>query len=155
MDADEAEMDNPSHPLLDSSRVSVQPVEEPAFAVRDNPAGSILATAVVAIGPFLFGYSMGFTSPAAVLDDIQGTFALSQTERSLFSAIVNVGAMVGALLSSPLAQMLGRRSTIQLACMPFISGYLAIAFTPSVAGLFFGRVLTGAWVAIGRCRASL
>ncbi len=52
-------------------------------------------------------YALGFTSPIG--DELQDDLNLTDSQYSLFSAIVNIGAMFGALIAGFLADKLGRR----------------------------------------------
>ena len=55
--------------------------------------------------------------------------------------------MGGALASARLTDVLGRRNTIWIGCMPFVAGFALISFAVDIAMLFVGRVLIG--IAVG------
>lgn len=72
---------------------------------------------------------------------------LLKAENALFGSLVNVGAMVGALLGGTLVESLGRLRTVTVACVPYALGYFAIYFCP--AGSYIVAVLLGARVVLG------
>lgn len=72
---------------------------------------------------------------------------LRKEENALFGSLVNVGAMVGALLGGTLVDSLGRLRTVTVACVPYALGYFAIYFCP--AGSYIAAVLLGARVVLG------
>ena len=118
---------------------------------------AVAAACIAGIGPFIFGYTLGFTSPAqlpmevgasgpfgAVLEshlDADGAVASSQA--ALFGSIVNVGAMLGALVAGPLADSIGRRLTIAAAALPWILAWSAIAFGRTFAEVLADRRTEG------------
>eukprot|EP00698_Gefionella_okellyi_P013820 TRINITY_DN3810_c0_g1_i1.p1 TRINITY_DN3810_c0_g1~~TRINITY_DN3810_c0_g1_i1.p1 ORF type:complete len:998 (+),score=202.79 TRINITY_DN3810_c0_g1_i1:77-3070(+) len=103
----------------------------------DRPVVTFCFVLVASVAPLLFGFSMGYTSP--ILRQIPFLGELG----SLFSAILNVGAMFGAIISGRLADVVGRRNTLAIAMVPFIVGYFVLSFSVNLAMLFAGRVLTG------------
>ena len=127
-------------------------------------ARAVLVTAIAGLGPLLFGYSLGFTSPAQLPMEVglgvSGSWAHEAVFRAeaeaggvvsaqapLFGAAVNIGAMVGALLAGPLADRAGRRLAIAASAVPWLVGWAAIGLSSSFGGVLVGRVLTG--VAVG------
>lgn len=67
----------------------------------------IFSTSVSVLGSYVFGIAVGFSSPAqsAIMHDL----GLSLAEYSLFSSILTVGAMFGAILSGKIADTFGRK----------------------------------------------
>eukprot|EP00850_Spirogloea_muscicola_P019917 SM000202S05888 [mRNA] locus=s202:135805:139689:+ [translate_table: standard] len=113
--------------------------------VEKTSIGSVaflmLVSLTIALGPFSFGYSLGYTSPA--LPEMTDDLGLSTGQASLFAALVTAGAMLGALASGSLADRLGRKFCLAAAAVPNIGGWLMIAFTKHVPPLYVGRVLVG------------
>eukprot|EP00850_Spirogloea_muscicola_P004956 SM000022S07170 [mRNA] locus=s22:315139:319089:+ [translate_table: standard] len=101
----------------------------------------MLVSLTIALGPFSFGYSLGYTSPA--LPEMTDDLGLSNGQASLFAALVTAGAMLGALASGNLADRLGRKFCLAAAAVPNIGGWLMIAFAKHVPPLYIGRVLVG------------
>ncbi|KAL1535059.1 sugar transporter ERD6-like 5 isoform X1 [Salvia divinorum] len=101
----------------------------------------VLSTVVAVAGSYVFGSAVGFSSPAqpGIVDDL----GLTVAEYSLFGSILTIGAMVGALVSGKIADLLGRKGAMGLAELFTVVGWLAIAFSKNAWWLDIGRVLTG------------
>ena len=105
------------------------------------------AAAITATGGLLFGYDTGVISGALLF--IRQEFApLSPFMEGVIVSFLLVGAVVGALSGGPLSDRFGRRPTTLLAAVIFIAGALAVALTPNVAFLVFGRFVLGLGVGI-------
>ena len=122
---------------------------------------------IVELLPFMFGYSIGFTSPTFVGDCAGGANAqamncellLSSEQSSLFGSVINMGALIGALTGSFVIDPLGRKAGMLTSSALFAVSWACIAAAPvPKAGateasaallvlLFVGRALSG--VAIG------
>jgi MFS family permease len=110
---------------------------------RPAHAGAVLrAVAIVSLLPFVFGYSLGFTSPA--LAGLTHELGLGPTARAAFSAVVNVGAMGMAAGAGQLTDQWGRRTVIAAMAAIGLLGWLLVGSATNVRALFAGRVLTGA-----------
>lgn len=66
-----------------------------------------------------------------------------------FGAITNP---IGSILSGVLAEILGRKRSIQISSLPFVAGWLCIAFAEDITWLYTGRLITG--IAAGMATAS-
>lgn len=119
---------------------------------------------VAAVGPTNFGYALGFTSPAIYPMEVsasQHVFnsetadagGVKSTDASNFGSLLNVGCMIGALLSAPCSDILGRKWTITLAAIPWGLAWVWIADRSSVAELIVARILSG--VATGIASAAV
>eukprot|EP00898_Chlorokybus_atmophyticus_P006555 jgi/Chlat1/6900/Chrsp52S06583 len=106
----------------------------------------LLATLIVALGPLSFGYTVGYTSPA--LQELRSTLNLKLREASLFGALVNIGAVIGASIGGHIADGLGRKAALTAAGMPFVVGWLMISLAAHKGLLFIGRLLTGFGVGV-------
>ncbi|KAG6406269.1 hypothetical protein SASPL_133869 [Salvia splendens] len=106
----------------------------------------VLSTVVAVAGSYVFGSAVGFSSPAqpGIVDDL----GLTVAEYSLFGSILTIGAMVGALVSGKIADLLGRKGAMGLAELFTAVGWLAIAFSKNAWWLDIGRVLTGFGIGI-------
>eukprot|EP00271_Cylindrocystis_brebissonii_P011576 TRINITY_DN29446_c0_g1_i1.p1 TRINITY_DN29446_c0_g1~~TRINITY_DN29446_c0_g1_i1.p1 ORF type:complete len:506 (+),score=113.86 TRINITY_DN29446_c0_g1_i1:311-1828(+) len=110
--------------------------------VQDNPTAFLyFCTLVAAMGPFAFGYALGYTSPT--LDAMSDDLKLSTTGQSIFSSIISVGAMIGAMVGGRVADMFGRRAAFAMAAVPFSIGWGMIAFSHDPVVLCTGRILSG------------
>jgi len=130
---------------------------------------AVLMAFVAALGPLVFGYTLGFSSPSSLPMMVappgtwtfQAVFSnpsvdwnsdhtsgsVSSAENSLFGSIVNVGAMIGALIAAPLADSAGRKLAIATSAVPFIAAWLLIGLTDVFAAILVGRLLSG--IAVG------
>ncbi|XP_042010056.1 sugar transporter ERD6-like 5 isoform X1 [Salvia splendens] len=101
----------------------------------------VLSTFVAVSGSYVFGCAVGFSSPAqsGILRDL----ALSLPQYSLFGSISTIGAMLGAVLSGKIADLLGRKGAMWFAELFNLVGWLAIAFSKNVWWLDIGRLSTG------------
>lgn len=50
---------------------------------------------------------------------------------------------IGSVLSGILAEYLGRKMAIQVSTIPFLLGFVCIATSTSVWGLYIGRLISG------------
>ncbi|KAH6784881.1 Major facilitator superfamily protein [Perilla frutescens var. hirtella] len=101
----------------------------------------VLTTFVAVSGSYVFGSAVGFSSPAqsGILNDLGLTLA----EYSLFGSISTIGAMVGAVLSGKIADLLGRKGAMWFAELFNVVGWLAIALSKNAWWLYIGRLSTG------------
>ncbi|KAG0599868.1 hypothetical protein M758_12G184100 [Ceratodon purpureus] len=110
-------------------------------AVLPNSAYAVFSTLVVALGPLSLGFALGYTSPtqAAIIEDLNFTIA----QFSTFGSILNVGCMIGAIISGRLADYLGRRRALLLAVIPLLAGWSLIVIGKSAIPLILARTLIG------------
>ncbi|KAK3041422.1 hypothetical protein RJ639_000399, partial [Escallonia herrerae] len=85
-----------------------------------------LSTLAAICGSFAFGSCAGFSSPTktAIRQDLN----LSLAEYSLFGSILTFGAMVGAITSGPIADLIGRKGAMRMSSGFCAAGWLAIYF---------------------------
>ncbi|XP_034575047.1 sugar transporter ERD6-like 16 isoform X2 [Setaria viridis] len=101
----------------------------------------LFATAVVVCGSFEFGTCVGYSAPAQV--GIVSDIGLSNSEYGVFASVLTIGAMLGALTSGRLADILGRKMTMRFAAVVGIFGWLTVYFAKDAMMLYAGRVLLG------------
>lgn len=127
---------------------------------QQNVRVAIILSILACFPPFMFGWAMGFTSPALpammgqnsnqVFTDITcEDDTTASTKAALFSSMISVGAMAGALSAGKLADTLGRPRTLALAALPMIGGYVWLAFTRNPIEAILTRVVIGVGVGIG------
>ncbi|EOS9587700.1 sugar porter family MFS transporter [Staphylococcus pseudintermedius] len=94
-----------------------------------------------ALGGLLYGYDMGVISGALLYlkDDIP----LNAYTEGLVVSSMLVGAIVGAGLSGPLSEKLGRRRLVFMISIVFIIGALILALALTMEILVLGRVIIG------------
>uniref|UniRef100_A0A7N0TWA6 Major facilitator superfamily (MFS) profile domain-containing protein n=1 Tax=Kalanchoe fedtschenkoi TaxID=63787 RepID=A0A7N0TWA6_KALFE len=69
--------------------------------------------------------------------------ALLPFQFSLFGSIATCGAMVGALTSGSMADLIGRKGTMAISSCTSVAGWITIYFSKGVMALDVGRLLTG------------
>ena len=94
-----------------------------------------------ALGGILFGYDLGVIS--GVLPFITKTWQLSAWDKGVITAILSVGAIVGAVFSRRTNEALGRRRTIMVAAVIVIIGTIAATFSPTFTLLVISRFVIG------------
>ncbi|MFF0628579.1 sugar porter family MFS transporter [Streptomyces sp. NPDC004296] len=103
---------------------------------------SLVTIAVVsALGGLLFGYDTGIISGA--LPTIADDFGLADAGKELVTSAILVGAILGACLSSRIAERLGRRQAVIWAAAIFSTGAVLAAIAPEVWTLGIARLILG------------
>lgn len=117
-----------------------------------------LAVLCSLVSPFLFGYTIGYTSPSQNTmegDDKSGVLppsglvVLTSSQFSLYASLLNVGAAAGALSGSFLSDRFGRKKTLVLTAIPHIIGWLGSAFASNPYLLIVLRIFIGWGVGVG------
>jgi sugar porter (SP) family MFS transporter len=102
----------------------------------------VWTSAIAALGGLLFGYDTGVVSGALLfLQDTFGT--LSAFQKELVTALLLVGAAVGAFCAGRVADRIGRRPTILITAAIFIIGVLGAALAPVFPMLVAMRFVIG------------
>ncbi|EXC34643.1 Sugar transporter ERD6-like 7 [Morus notabilis] len=126
-------------------------VREPLFAVedgspaheysKDNPWMVYLSTFVAVCGSYEFGTCAGYSSPtqSAIREDLN----LSLADYSLFGSILTFGAMIGAITSGTIADLVGRKGAMRVYTAFCVTGWLSIYFAKDALALDIGRLATG------------
>lgn len=95
------------------------------------------------------GFVLGWTAPAFYsMSANESVPQLTNTAediqaKSWIGSSMTVGALVGALISGPAAQFLGRKNALIFYGIPFTIGWFCLKMADSVALLIVGRVITG------------
>lgn len=129
-----------------------------------NHSRALIAVCLACIAPLLFGYSLGFTSPSLLFMEISATGAIFpatvtatggvvSAEGARFGALVNVGAMVGALAGGPLSDRLGRRPAIGTCAVLWMMAWMLLSMATTPMAAHVPRALTG--VAVGIASATV
>ncbi|KAH8279188.1 hypothetical protein KR026_003382, partial [Drosophila bipectinata] len=111
----------------------------------------VLAALTVSLCSLVLGFTAGYTSPALIsMTDRKITdFEVTPQAASWVGGIMPLAGLAGGIIGGPLIVYLGRKTTIQVIAIPFILGYLLIAFAQNVAMVLGGRFVTGLCVGIG------
>ncbi|KAK8671061.1 hypothetical protein V6N13_037670 [Hibiscus sabdariffa] len=101
----------------------------------------LFSTFVAVCGAFEFGSCVGYSAPtqAAIREDL----GLSLSEFSMFGSILTIGAMIGAVTSGRVADLIGRKGAMRLSAAFCITGWLAVYFSKGALSLDVGRFSTG------------
>ncbi|KAJ9682101.1 hypothetical protein PVL29_018136 [Vitis rotundifolia] len=101
----------------------------------------VLSTLIAVCGSYVFGTAVGYSSPAesGIMDEL----GLSLAEYSLFGSILTIGAMLGAIASGRIADLIGRRGAMGFSEVFCIMGWLAVVFSKDAWWLDFGRLSIG------------
>lgn len=104
-----------------------------------------LATFAAVLGPLSFGFVLGYSSPVIPeLREINDpTLRLDSSQASWFGSVVTLGAAAGGILGGYLVDRVGRKLSLMLCSIPYVSGYVVIISAQNVWMLYFGRILTG------------
>uniref|UniRef100_A0ACD5YD10 Uncharacterized protein n=1 Tax=Avena sativa TaxID=4498 RepID=A0ACD5YD10_AVESA len=134
---------------MSMERVGVE-TKKPLLVAGNHKASSIwvvvASTAIAVCGSFVFGISVGYSSPSQ--EGIMRDLHLSLAEYSVFGSILTIGAMLGAILSGAIADRVGRRSAMAISDVFCILGYLFIVFSKNVLWLYLGRLSIGCGIGL-------
>jgi sugar porter (SP) family MFS transporter len=111
----------------------------------------VLTAAIAGLGGLLFGYDTGVIAGALLF--IKSDFGLGSFAQGLVVAAVPIGAVAGAAVAGPAADRYGRRVTILVAAVVFISGALASAAAQGVELLVIARIVIGAAIGLASAAA--
>lgn len=101
----------------------------------------LLIAIVAATGGLLFGFDTGVISGA--LPFLRQYWNLSDSSIELITTTVLIGAVIGAITSGKLADIIGRKRMIIINAVIFSIGAIGCAFAPSVTILIIMRIIIG------------
>ncbi|WOK95968.1 sugar transporter ERD6-like 5 [Canna indica] len=106
----------------------------------------VVSTAIAVCGSFEFGMSVGYSSPSqsGIMHDLN----LSLPQYSLFGSILTIGAMIGAILSGRVADLIGRIFAMALSDFLCIVGWICIFLAKDMWWLDIGRILIGCGIGL-------
>lgn len=109
-----------------------------------------MCAAFATIGGLLFGYDQGVISVTLVMDQFLGRFPRVSSEASgagfwkgLMTAMLELGALIGALFAGWLADKLSRKHSIVVAVIVFTIGSILQTAAVEYGMLTFGRLIGG------------
>ncbi|KAJ4786382.1 Major facilitator superfamily protein [Rhynchospora pubera] len=124
----------------------MEPLLETRKSSHTVPLVVVTSTAVAVAGSFVFGISVGYSSPAQT--GIMLDLGLSLAEYPLFGSILTIGAMLGAIVSGTITEKVGRRFAMSIADVFCIVGWLSIVFSKNYWYLDVGRFLVGCGIGL-------
>jgi len=126
---------------------------------KETPSRRLfLALLVCCHSPLLFGFSLGFTSPAqaSMEGDAKGDVAappgltvFTPADFTMYAAVLNIGAVVGAFAGSSAMDRFGRKGALMLSAVPHLVAWGATIFISQRLLLQLMRMLTGFAVGMG------
>ncbi|XP_057438835.1 sugar transporter ERD6-like 7 [Lotus japonicus] len=108
---------------------------------KGHPWIVYFTTFVAVCGSYEFGACAGYSSPTQ--DAIRKDLSLSLAEYSLFGSILTFGAMIGAITSGLIADLIGRKGAMRVSSAFCVAGWIAIYFSEGPVPLDIGRLATG------------
>ncbi|TQS43057.1 sugar porter family MFS transporter [Cryptosporangium phraense] len=109
---------------------------------NDRLTGSVIVVALVsAISGLLYGYDTGIISGALL--QIGDDFGIGHVWEQTITASILVGAVIGALTCSRLAERRGRHGTLLLIGIVFVVGAVAASLSPEPITLSLSRLVLG------------
>ncbi|XP_006892603.1 PREDICTED: solute carrier family 2, facilitated glucose transporter member 8 isoform X2 [Elephantulus edwardii] len=122
-----------------------QPLLRPPSGSFPRSRRVFLAAFAAALGPLSFGFALGYSSPAipSLRRDAPAAPRLDDEAASWFGAIVTLGAAAGGVLGGWLVDRAGRKLSLLLCTMPFVTGFAVITAAQDLWMLLGGRLFTG------------
>lgn len=106
--------------------------------------GYALACAFFAsIGGLEFGYDQGVIANVLVMEDFIRRWPITPLQKGILTAVLELGALFGALAAGLLADRYSRRHSIILACVIFTIGSSFQCFAQNLPHIFIGRAIGG------------
>lgn len=96
---------------------------------------------VASVISIIFGYDTGVMSGAMIF--IEEDLKIDDMQIQVLAGILNICALVGALLAGRVSDYLGRRYTILLASIIFLLGSVLMGYGPNYPILLTGRCVAG------------
>ncbi|KAJ7612035.1 general substrate transporter [Mycena polygramma] len=107
---------------------------------------ALLCAIFASIGGLSFGYDQGVIANVLVMQDFLRRWPVTPLQKGALTAVLELGALIGALLSGVLADKYSRRHSIFAACVVFNIGALFQCFAQNLSHLFIGRTVGGVGV---------
>ncbi len=112
---------------------------------KSNKGVVVVIAAIAATGGLLFGFDTGVISGA--IPFLQDYFVLTDSQVENVTALGLIGAVVGALFSGQITDILGRKKVILASAFIFATGAVWTGLAPTVTQLMISRFYLG--LAIG------
>jgi len=130
---------------MSSQEIPVRKIMQPEIQTSDSKSKVFLIAIVAATGGLLFGFDTGVISGA--LPFLKEYWKLNDKTVEWVTTTVLLGAVLGAITSGKLSDLLGRKKMIIINAFIFSVGALGCAFATSIEMLIVMRIIIG--IAIG------
>ncbi|THU90675.1 general substrate transporter [Dendrothele bispora CBS 962.96] len=107
---------------------------------------ALLCAVFASIGGLSFGYDQGVIANVLVMKDFLARWPITPLQEGAITAILELGALIGALLAGMFADRYSRRQAIFTACLVFCIGALFQCAAQTFTQLFIGRAVGGVGV---------
>ncbi|KAJ7454529.1 general substrate transporter [Mycena galericulata] len=104
---------------------------------------ALLCAVFASIGGLSFGYDQGVIANVLVMQDFVSRWRVTPLQKGALTAVLELGALFGALSSGVLADKYSRRHSIFAACVVFNIGALFQCLAQNLGHLFVGRAVGG------------
>ncbi|KAJ7146886.1 MFS monosaccharide transporter [Mycena epipterygia] len=104
---------------------------------------ALLCAVFASIGGLSFGYDQGVIANVLVMQDFVHRWPITPLQKGALTAVLELGALLGALASGILADKYSRRHSIFAACVVFNIGAVFQCFAQNLSHLFIGRAVGG------------
>ncbi|KAF6761513.1 monosaccharide transporter [Ephemerocybe angulata] len=104
---------------------------------------ALLCAFFASIGGLEFGYDQGVIANVLVMEDFVKRWPITPLQKGIMTAVLELGALVGALCAGVFADRYSRRHSIIAACVVFCMGSTFQALAQNLVHLFIGRAVGG------------
>ncbi|KAH8798026.1 MFS monosaccharide transporter [Flagelloscypha sp. PMI_526] len=106
---------------------------------------TLMCAGFASIGGLSFGYDQGVIANVLVMPQFVADFGMSPTQKGFVTAILELGALIGALSAGTFADKYSRRQALFVACIfAFVGSLLqALSATHTLIYLLLGRIIAG------------
>ncbi|TFK33820.1 general substrate transporter [Crucibulum laeve] len=150
-----ADSNNPTEPLLFRSEGGPTPLivaADGSYTYSYGPAGlsglkhnkyALICALFASIGGLEFGYDQGVIANVLVMQDFMQRWPVTPLQKGIMTAVLELGALVGALAAGIFADRYSRGQAIIIACVIFLVGSLFQCAAQELSHIFIGRAVGG------------
>ena len=109
-----------------------------------SQANVLFASFCSYLGALSFGFVIGYSSPALPkMQKVGQLMAGDDIAASWFGSIATIGGMLGCPIAGWIVEKYGRKTTLLITSLPFLLGWIGIAYGTTLQMLYTSRFLTG------------
>ncbi|KAK4851134.1 hypothetical protein QYF36_012658 [Acer negundo] len=131
---------------LGSEGLLISDFEDPSLESSPITFKVCFSSLVAVCSSYVYGHAVGYSSPAQ--EGIMEDLGITSKQYSVFSSILTVGAMLGAVMSGRVADFVGRRAAIGISELFCIFGWLSIMLAENSRWLDIGRFVLGCGIGL-------